>query len=133
VKVVLDTNVLVSSFFGGKPQQVIALWARGAVTLCLSPAIAEEYIAVVRRLGLDGRPELEDLLGLFRQGHCTSFASVVPDLHVVTADPDDDKFIACAVALQADVIISGDHHLLDMGSYIDIQILTPAEFLLKYG
>ena len=129
MRIVLDTNVFVSSFFGGKPKQIIDLWARGRVSPCLSPAIVEEYIAVVRRLGFDERPELAELLNLFKRGHRTWFVSVLPDLHVVTADPEDDKFVACAVALQADVIVSGDHHLLDIGTYIDIPILTPAEFL----
>ena len=133
MRVVLDTNVFVSSFCGGRPKLIIALWARGHVNLCLSPAIVEEYIAVVRRLGLDRRPELDEVLDLVKRGHHTCFASAVPDLHVVAADPDDDRFIACAVALNADAIVSGDHHLLDMGSYIDIPILAPAEFLRMHG
>ena len=133
MRIVLDTNVFASSFFGGKPKQIIDLWARGHVTLCLSPAIVQEYTAVVRRLGLDERPELDEFLDLFRRGHHTCFASAVPDLQVVASDPDDDKFIACAVALRARAIVSGDHHLLDLGIYIDIPIVPPSEFLRTHG
>lgn len=131
MRVVLDTDVFVSSFFGGKPRQIIDLWVVGQVILCLCPAIIEEYVAVVRRLGLDERPELDELLALFRRGHSTSFASSTPDLRVVAADPDDDKFIACAVALKAEAIVSGDHHLLELGTYIDIPILSPDNFLSR--
>jgi predicted nucleic acid-binding protein len=50
-------------------------------------------------------------------------------LEVVTADPDDDKFVECAVVGGAAAIVSGDHHLLDLGSFGAIPILSPGEFL----
>ena len=53
-------------------------------------------------------------------------------LRVVAADPDDDNFIKCAMAAGATVIVSGDHHLLDLGKYGDIQILTADEFLAQF-
>ena len=53
MRVVLDTNVFVSSFFGGNPRAVIDLWKTGSLTLCLSQDILDEYIEVLRRLGLD--------------------------------------------------------------------------------
>ena len=45
----------------------------------------------------------------------------------VSADPDDDQVIAAAVAAHAELIVSGDRHLLDLGSHQDIRIVTPAE------
>ena len=57
---------------------------------------------------------------------------IAGSLRVVAADPDDDKFIECAVAADAAVIVSGDHHLLDLGKYADIQILAAAEFLARF-
>lgn len=53
-----------------------------------------------------------------------------PTLHVVADDPDDDKFLDCAVAAQAEIIVSGDEHLLSLGSFQGIQILTPAAFVV---
>jgi len=50
---------------------------------------------------------------------------------VVANDPDDDKFLACAIAANASIIISGDPHLLSLGSYRSIPIMTPAQFLDK--
>ena len=52
IKIVLDTNVFVSSFFGGNPRRIVDLWKTGEVTLCLSKAIIDEYVEVLRRLGL---------------------------------------------------------------------------------
>lgn len=129
MKAVIDTNVLVSSFFGGYPRKVIDLWKTGEITLCLSAAIVDEYVAVLRRLGLEGENELGELLDLFARGVHVLFAAHPPELRVVHADPDDDKFIACAVALKAELIITGDRALRDIGSYMGIRILGPREFL----
>ncbi len=133
MRMVIDTNVFISSFFGGKPRQIIDLWRHGQTTLCLSPAILDEYLAVLRRMGLDGRPELRDLLDLFRTGRNIAFSAHPHKLRVVADDPDDDKFIACAVALHADVIVSGDRHLTGIADYMGIRILRPSLFLAEFG
>ncbi len=65
IKVVLDTNVFVSSFFGGSPRRIVDLWKTGEIALCLSRPIIDEYIEVLRRLGLQDERELEELLELF--------------------------------------------------------------------
>ena len=67
IRVVVDTNVFISSFFGGNPRKVIDLWKSGEITLCLSKPIVDEYIEVLRRLELQGEKELEELLSLFAQ------------------------------------------------------------------
>jgi predicted nucleic acid-binding protein len=58
---------------------------------------------------------------------------ITGDLHVVTADPDDDKFIECAQTAGATVIVSGDRHLLNLGQYEGIVILSPAEFMARFN
>jgi predicted nucleic acid-binding protein len=50
---------------------------------------------------------------------------------VVAADPDDDAVIACAVGADADVIVSGDHHLLDLGKHGEITIVTARQLLAR--
>lgn len=50
---------------------------------------------------------------------------------IVTADPDDDVFLHCAVAAGASHVVSGDHHLLGLGQYAGIPILTIRDFLAK--
>jgi uncharacterized protein len=132
IKVVLDTNVFVSSFFGGNPRKVVNLWKTGEVTLCISRPIIDEYIEVLRRLGLQDERELGELLGLFARGFHTVFAAKTPELHVVEDDPDDNKFIECAVALKADFIISGDKALTAIQDYMGIGIVNPKEFITTY-
>jgi len=68
-RVVIDTNVFISSFFGGNPKKVIDLWKNGKIALCLSRNIVDEYIEVLKRMGLKDENELEELLGLFAKGY----------------------------------------------------------------
>jgi len=132
MRIVLDTNVFISSFFGGNPRAVIDLWKVGRATLCISKGILDEYVEILRRLGLDGTPELEELLKLFATGSHILFTKRTPEIHVA-ADPDDDQFIACALALKARYIVSGDKALVELRRYRGIQIVTPREFLDAMG
>ena len=129
MKVVLDTNVFISSFFGGNPRKIIDLWKNGKITLCLSNNILEEYIEVLRRLGLENEQELEELLALFKKGFNLVFTKKTPRLFVVKDDPDDDKFIECAVKLEADFVVTGDRALEAIKEYKGIKILSPYKFL----
>jgi len=129
MRVVIDTNVFVSSFFGGKPRKVIDLWKKGEITICLSPNIIEEYVDVLRRLGLEEEPEIGELIDLFAKGIHLLFTTKTPSIKVVHEDPADDKFIECAVALKAEAIISGDKRLKAIKDYMGIKILSPGEFL----
>lgn len=130
IKVVVDTNVFISSFFGGNPRKIIDLWKSGQITLCLSKPIIDEYIEVLQRLGLQDERELEELLSLFAHGFHVAFTAKTPELNIVEKDPDDNKFIECAVALKAEFIISGDKALLAIKDYIQIKIVTPKAFLM---
>jgi len=131
-RVVIDTNVFVSSFFGGLPREIINLWKEGRVTLCLSQEIVDEYLEVLNRLGLKNRKEIDQLAQLFAEGWNALYTTETPKLQVIEADPDDDKFLECAVALQSKLIISGDRHLKDLKKYIDIEILSPREFIDRH-
>lgn len=132
IKVVADTNVFVSSFFGGNPGKIIDRWKAGDIHLCLSGEIINEYIEVLRRMGLQDEKELDELLDLFARGFHIIFAANPPRLNLIEADPDDNKFIECAVALKADAVISGDKAVLGLGSYMGIKIVTPKTFLDQF-
>jgi len=132
MRVVIDTNVFVSSFFGGNPRKIIDLWRRGDILLCLSREILDEYVEVLRRMGLEDEEELGELLALFSKGYNIAFTTKTPKIEIVGDDPDDDKFVECAVALKAEVIITGDKALGAVKEYTGIEILTPAEFLKKF-
>jgi putative PIN family toxin of toxin-antitoxin system len=131
VKVVIDTNVFISSFISpqGAPRKVIDLWHSGRIQLCLCAEILDEYLVVLDRLGVIGEGELRDLLGLFRSQWNLVFVVIDGGLHVVEADPADDKFVECAVKSGANFIVSGDKHLKALKVYGAIPILSPSEFL----
>lgn len=132
MKVVIDTNIFVSSFFGGNPRKIIDLWKNEKITLCLSNAILDEYIDVLRRIGMKNESELEELLSLFSRGFNILFTTKTPKVKIVKNDPDDDKFIECAVALKAGAVITGDGEVLAIKEYMGIRILTPQQFLENY-
>ena len=132
MRVVVDTNIFISSFFGGNPRKIIDLWKKGAISLCLSKDILDEYVDVLDRIGLEDEREIEELLSLFAKGINIIFTTKTPKIKVVKEDPDDDKFIECAIALKAEVIITGDKALKAIKEYLGIKILTPQQFLKTY-
>jgi len=133
MRVVIDTNVFVSSFFGGNPKKIIDLWKEEKITLCLSNAILDEYIDVLSRIGMKNEAELQELLSFFSKGFNILFTTKTPKIKIVKNDPHDDKFIECAVALKADVVITGDRELLAVEKYMGTKILTPQQFLKDFS
>ena len=132
MRVVIDTNIFVSSFLGGNPRRIIDLWKKGRITLCLSKDILDEYFEVLQRIGLTNEEELKELLSLLSKGFNIIFTAKTPKIKAVKDDPDDDKFIECAVALKAEVIVSGDKAVKEIGDYMGIRILSPRQFVDQY-
>jgi len=128
MRVVVDTNVFVSSFFGGPPREVIDCWKRGEITLCVSRDLVDEYVEVLNRLHLKA-DLLEELLGLLATGAHLVFTASTSALQVVSRDPDDNMLFECAIALDAKMIVTGDKAVRDVGRYMNIEVLMPAEFL----
>lgn len=133
MKVVIDTNVFVSSVFGGLPRKVAQLWFGGQITLCLSEPIVTEYQRVLREIGAVSEAEERALIEAFASGEGILYTGDPPPIEGVSSDPDDDKFLECALELEADVVVSGDSDLLELGSYMGIPILTPRELLEQVG
>lgn len=134
MRVVLDTNVVVSGvFFGGIPGRVLTAWTSGQFALVLSPAILDEYRRVGQELGRR-HPALsatfEPLLTLVALNATIVDAPALSD--PVSVDPDDDKFLAAALAAHAAIIVSGDRDLLDVSGWHDIAVLSPRQFLDQY-
>ncbi len=132
IKVVIDTNVFISSFFGGNPKKIIDLWKEGEIKLCLSREIVDEYVEVLKRLVLQNENELQESLNIFSEGHNIIFSATTPSLKKIEQDPDDNMFIECAVALGCSHIISGDKHLQQVKNYMGIKIVPPKEFLIQF-
>jgi len=134
MRVVLDTNVIVSRYIVllGKPAQILTRWEDGAFDLIVSPLLLAEVRKVLCYPRIRKRHGLNDAEIDARIRRIQTFASVVvPDRHIraVVDDPDDDMLIECAVAGSAEFLITGDQHLLLLGSYSGIQIVTPVIFL----
>jgi putative PIN family toxin of toxin-antitoxin system len=128
VRIVLDTNVFVSAvFFGGVPGRILEAWRDGRLQLVLSVDILDEYQRVGQILGLQySGVDLKPFLRLL-----TVEAEIIeaPDLPTpVSADPDDDKFLACASAAGVPVIVSGDKDLLNQDGWRGIRVLRPRQF-----
>lgn len=133
MRVVIDTNVFVSSLLGTQaPRKVIDLWKDGKITICLSKPIVDEYFKVLNRFGVSGEQESKELLYLFARNFHLLFSAKTPNLNIVHSDPDDNKFFECAVALDAEAIISGDKAVLKVKNYMGIEIMSPNEFLKNF-
>lgn len=134
MRVVIDTNVFISAAINphGAPTQVLDAWRDHQYELVISPSILEEVLEVIKRPSIRSRHGWSDEeIEIFFRG-LQLFAVVTPgDLEIaeVEDDPDDDKFLVCAVEGAADFIISGDPHLLDIESYQEIPIISPRQFL----
>ena len=133
MKVVIDTNVFVSSVFGGLPRQVVGLWFDGRLTLCISEPIVTEYQRVLREIGAVSEAEERALIEAFASGEGVLYTADPPAIEGASPDPDDDRFLECALELEADRVVSGDSDLLELGSYMGIPILTPRELLEEVG
>ena len=132
MKVILDTNVFISGvFFGGAPYQILQAWRDDRIQLIASPAILEEYRRVAEIL-VEDHPaiDFEPALKFVIQNAIVYSAPALPEK--VCEDPDDDKFLACALASRSKIIVSGDKHLLKVSGYQNIDVLKPSDFMNKY-
>lgn len=139
IRAVLDTNVLVSSLLspGAVPSLIVRAWEADAFELCISRPLFDEVADVltrprIRKLARASSEQIEELLTLLPRiaRFVEEPLAVEP---VVAGDPDDDLVLATAVAAGAEVIVSGDHHLLDLKTYRGIPIATPRQFLDMLG
>jgi putative PIN family toxin of toxin-antitoxin system len=127
MRAVIDTNVMVSAYLGGALEKIIVAWRAGKFTLVVSNAIADEYLAVLRRPKFKiKRDELDDFAALLL--HKAEFATPQETILAVEADPSDNKFLEAALAGHARRIVSGDKHLLTLNTYRGIAIITAREF-----
>ena len=114
-KIVVDTNVLVSGLlFDGKPGELIKLWKEGLIVPLCSKEIVTEYLRVLAYPKFQLSESDIDFLLAHEILPYFEVLTVTPGKPFVTMDPSDDKFIWCAIEGRADVIVSGDEHLLNL-------------------
>jgi putative PIN family toxin of toxin-antitoxin system len=132
--VVRDTTVVLSGiFFGGVPCRILSAGSDGRFQLVLSPEILDEYRragdALARRSAERGAA-LAPILGLIATH--AALIDVPPLLQPVSQDPDDDKFLAAALAAGASIVVSGDGHLRAVSEWHGIRVLSPRQFMEAY-
>jgi uncharacterized protein len=131
MKIVVDTNVLISGvFFGGYPRKIIEAIIDEQLRACATSEIIGEYEEIVVEM-------INRKQGHIRKGILLPLIAKLEVIHPRTAisvcrDPDDDKFLSCAVDAKALYIVSGDKDLLSIGEYEDVKIITAAEFCNCY-
>jgi len=131
LKVVLDTNVLISAIlFGGKPRQILEKAIRGEIRLCLSEPILEELKGVLQRPKFNYSPEMIQVI-LTELSGISDFVNVSKMIDVVVEDPEDNRVLECTVEAKANYIVTGDSHLLKLSRYQNIEIVNTVAFLEK--
>ena len=131
MKVVFDTNVVASaSFWRGKPFDCLTAWAQGQCEAVVSPAMLAEYHETIEELSL-GYADRAGRMG----GRADRIAALVFPTDRATGatpDPDDEMILECALAAEADYIVTGDKkHLLPLREFRGIRIVCPADFLRR--
>jgi uncharacterized protein len=134
VRVVADTNTVVSAFlWGGPPAAVLAAAREGRITLFTSPVLLAELEDVLSREKFSERiARVSSSAAQMIAGYRALVSVVRPTAIEPTArDPDDDHVLACATAAQAQLIISRDKDLLTLRDYEGIPILASADALQR--
>ncbi len=133
MRVVIDTNVFVSSFFGGIPRRIVDHWFSGKLILCVTRPILKEYFEVLARYQLNREDLFKRLVAAFEKGPNILFVDNPKEQNWIEDDPGDNKFIACALSLHAEYIVSGDSHLKEASEIEGVKILSPREMLRLIG
>lgn len=136
MRIVIDTNIWVSGLlWRGKPWQLLRLAEDGKVKICIAYQMLLELTEV---LAYPQFQERLDALGLTPQQLAAFALSLSSPVEVsregtpiIEDDPDDDIFLLCAIAAGASCVVSADSHLLKLGTYRSVKILTIDEFLLQ--
>jgi putative PIN family toxin of toxin-antitoxin system len=135
MRTVADTNIVVSGLlWQGPPRRVLDLARIGGIELFTSPVLLTELEEVLSRgkfarkfkaAGIDPWEAVLDYAGLAQVVLPVAIRPAIPE------DPDDDAVLACALGARAEVIVSGDRHLLGLKEYQGIRIVRASDLLMK--
>lgn len=134
LNVVIDTNVFIRAILvpSGVPAQIIEKWSQARFWLITSKSIIREIRDVffydrIRKRCPKSDEEINQFIDRIQQAGVETPEQL--NLKIISDDPTDDKFIIAAVEGRADYIVSGDQHLLQLGAYNEIKIVSPKEFM----
>ena len=130
IRAVLDTNVLISALlFSGLPSRLVPAWQTGRVRPVLSAAILDEYIRALAYPKLRLTPE--EVRSLLEEEFLPFVESVGVEgiSYAIPSDPDDAKFIECALAADVPWVVTGDAALLELEAVRSVSIINVRAFL----
>jgi len=131
----MDTNTLVSAIgWDGPPHRLLDACLRGRLDLYISPAIVEELTDVLTRPKLAviaSHPDLPVVIAWL----CEPSRLVIPrvTVDIIREDPDDNRVIECGLEARADAVVTGDEHLLKLGTYEGMAFLSPHDACARWG
>ena len=129
LSVTADTNIFISGLnFRGNPYRVLEMAEEGLIRLTVSDAILNEIEEVLARPKFGWPPEEIDR-ALKQISRFCEHVEPKQRIDVVKDDPDDDCILECALAGKSEYLVTGDSHLLDIGQYQGVKIVTPAQFV----
>jgi putative PIN family toxin of toxin-antitoxin system len=131
MRAILDTNVLISAYVfpGGTPEAVYRLALEGQLEVGTTRTLLAELGRVLAQK-FDWMPDQVEA-AVAQVARIAAVVEPGETVRVVTADPADDRVLEAARAFGADVIVSGDRHLLDLGTWSGIEIISPAELIAR--
>jgi putative PIN family toxin of toxin-antitoxin system len=129
VRIVADTNILISALlFGGPPEQVFLAGMRGEIQLLTSLSLLEEFEKVLKEKFKISPPLVKEIVEEVRE--VAEVVEVSSHIEVISYPDEDNRVLECAVDGKADFIVTGDSkHILPLREYSGIKILSPSEFL----
>jgi uncharacterized protein len=127
-RVVLDTNIVISSVLGGALVLVLEKWGEKKFTVVVTTDVVSEYFEVLNRPKFNLKQETIDKITRYIY-QFSEFVVPEEQIRFIEDDPKDDKFLEAAIAGSVDFIVSGDNHLLALKEFRSIPILSGREFL----
>jgi uncharacterized protein len=127
-RVVLDTNIIISSVLGGALVLILEKWDERKFTVVVTTDVISEYFEVLNRPKFNLKQETIDKITRFIY-QFSEFVVPEEEIRFIEDDPKDDKFLEAAVSGKVDFIVSGDSHLLAIKEFRSIPIITGREFL----
>lgn len=130
MRIVLDTNVLISGiFWKGAPHSILTAWVQGRFEVVISKDILHEYLAVLKRIDAKGGSAERWGVFILENAHVVQGSNPVK----LSRDSADDKFINTAIIERADCIVSGDDDLLSLSEKSPVTVVSPGKFAAMLG
>ena len=125
--VVLDTNAFIAAYFNPRSASahIINLCCRGKCQAVFSPRLRKEIESVLKQIGAGERFRAK--VQEFFEG--ARMIRITREIPLIMEDPDDNKFLNCALQGGADYLVTSDRHLLKLGEYLGVKICKPSQFL----